>query len=68
MAEGKLSVGSVDVLALTDAEGDFPFPLSQLFPNVPPEAWAPYLLRRRGLSAFRRQRNSASRRLEVSPS
>ena len=42
MAEGKLSVGHVEVLALTDAEGDFPFPLSQLFPSVPAEAWGPF--------------------------
>jgi glyoxylase-like metal-dependent hydrolase (beta-lactamase superfamily II) len=42
MAEGKLFVGSVEVLALTDGEGEFPFPLSQLFPSVPAEAWAPF--------------------------
>ena len=42
MAEGKLTVGNVDVLALTDGEGDFPFPLSQLFPGVSAEAWAPF--------------------------
>jgi hypothetical protein len=35
MAESKLFVGSVEVLALTDSAGDFPFPLSQLFPTVP---------------------------------
>lgn len=42
MAEGKLIVGNVDILALTDGEGDFPFPLSQLFPSVPAEAWTPF--------------------------
>ncbi len=42
MAESKLSVGSVEVLALTDGEGDFPFPLSQLFPSVSAEAWTPF--------------------------
>jgi glyoxylase-like metal-dependent hydrolase (beta-lactamase superfamily II) len=42
MAESKLSVGNVEVLSLTDGEGDFPFPLSQLFPNVPAEAWNPF--------------------------
>ena len=42
MAEGRLTVGSVDVLALTDGGGDFPFPLSQLFPGVAAEAWEPY--------------------------
>ena len=39
MAESKLFVGNVEVLALTDSVGDFPFPLSQLFPTVPAEAW-----------------------------
>ncbi len=42
MAEGRLTVGNVDVLALTDGGGDFPFPLSQLFPDVSAEAWAPF--------------------------
>jgi glyoxylase-like metal-dependent hydrolase (beta-lactamase superfamily II) len=42
MAEGKLFVGSVEVLALTDGEGAFPLPLSQLFPAVPAEAWTPF--------------------------
>src|SRR5262249_42564658 len=42
MAEGKLFIGSVEVLALTDGEGAFPIPLSQLFPAVPAEAWAPF--------------------------
>ena len=42
MAESKLSVGNVEVLALTDSEGDFPFPLSQLFPGVSAQDWAPF--------------------------
>ena len=42
MAESKLFVGNVEVLALTDSAGDFPFPLSQLLPTVPAEAWAPF--------------------------
>jgi glyoxylase-like metal-dependent hydrolase (beta-lactamase superfamily II) len=42
MAESKLLVGNVEVLALTDSEGDFPFPLSQLFPHVPAAAWEPF--------------------------
>jgi glyoxylase-like metal-dependent hydrolase (beta-lactamase superfamily II) len=45
MPESRLSVGNVEVLALTD-QGvvDYdPFPLlSQLFPDVPLEGWAPY--------------------------
>ena len=42
MAEGKLTVGNVEILVLTDVEVDFPVPLTQLFPDVPSEAWAPY--------------------------
>ena len=42
MAENKLFVGNVEVLALTDHAGDFPMPLSQLFPNVPADAWEPF--------------------------
>src|ERR671924_224049 len=42
MAESKLSVGNVEVLALTDGEGDFPFPLSQLFPSVSAQDWVPF--------------------------
>ena len=43
MATSKLSVGNVEVLALTDMEGrDFPVPLSQVFPGVSAEAWAPF--------------------------
>lgn len=42
MAENKLFVGHVEVLALTDSAGDFPMPLSQLFPTVPADAWAPF--------------------------
>ncbi|MFQ5696079.1 MAG: MBL fold metallo-hydrolase, partial [Terriglobia bacterium] len=42
MTESKLSVGNVEVLALTDGGGEFPFPLSQLFPAVSAEAWAPF--------------------------
>jgi glyoxylase-like metal-dependent hydrolase (beta-lactamase superfamily II) len=42
MAANRLSVGDVDVLALTDHAGDFPVPLSQLFPTVPADAWEPF--------------------------
>jgi glyoxylase-like metal-dependent hydrolase (beta-lactamase superfamily II) len=42
MTESKLSVGNVEVLALTDGEGDFPFPLSQLFPSVSAQDWVPF--------------------------
>jgi glyoxylase-like metal-dependent hydrolase (beta-lactamase superfamily II) len=42
MAAQKLVVGQVEVLALTDHEGDFPIPLSDVFPDVPADAWAPF--------------------------
>lgn len=42
MAEPALTVGSVTITALTDGGGDFPFPLPQLFPGVPGDAWEPY--------------------------
>jgi glyoxylase-like metal-dependent hydrolase (beta-lactamase superfamily II) len=42
MAEGTLFVGNVEVLALTDGAGEFPFTLRQLFPAVPAEAWVPF--------------------------
>lgn len=45
MPEGRLEVGDVEVLALTDHRvvDHNPFPLlDQLFPAVPLEAWAPY--------------------------
>ena len=40
MTLSKLSVGSVEILALHDAETALP--MSQLFPDVPAEAWIPY--------------------------
>jgi len=42
MAEGRLFVGHVEGLALTDGEEPFPFPLRQLFPTVSAEAWVPF--------------------------
>ena len=42
MAEGKLLVGNVEVVALTDNAGDFPIRLSHLFPTAPADAWAPF--------------------------
>jgi hypothetical protein len=42
MAESKLFVGHVEVVALTDNSRDFPIPLSELFPNAPADAWAPF--------------------------
>ena len=42
MAEPKLTVGNVEILALHDGEVDFPFPLTQIFPTTTVEAWAQY--------------------------
>ena len=42
MAGGKLTVGNVEILGLTDIEVDFPMPITQCFPDVPLESWAPY--------------------------
>ena len=42
MAEGKLTVGNVEIVALTDIDVDLPIPLSHLFPGVSAEAWAPF--------------------------
>ena len=36
---GKITVGNVEILSLSDTEGEFPMPLDQLFPNVPPDEW-----------------------------
>ena len=40
MAEGTLTVGNVDILAINDSDSSLP--LSEIFPDVPPDAWAPY--------------------------
>ncbi len=45
MAKSTLFIGSVEVLALTDRAGDCFFPLSQIFPDIPPEAWFPFRCR-----------------------
>ena len=42
MAEGKLTVGNVEILGIDDGAVDFPFPLTDLVPNAPAEAWAQY--------------------------
>jgi hypothetical protein len=38
--ESRLSVGNVEILSITDIDVDFPIPLTQVFPDVPLEAWA----------------------------
>ncbi len=40
MADRKLTIGAVEIVALTDAEA--PFPLAQVFPGVEAGRWAPY--------------------------
>ena len=42
MGDGKLSIGDVEVISLTDVEVNYPIPLSQVFPDVPAADWAPY--------------------------
>ena len=42
MPEGRIRVGNVEVIGLTDASLDFPLPLSTLFPAIPFAAWEPY--------------------------
>jgi glyoxylase-like metal-dependent hydrolase (beta-lactamase superfamily II) len=37
-----LVVGDVQISALTDATVDYPWPLAELFPGVPEEAWEPF--------------------------
>ena len=42
MAEGRITVGNVEIIGLTDSEGDFPFALSALFPSVQASDWEPF--------------------------
>ena len=46
---GKLSVGNVEIVALIDGEGPFPFKLSQVFPTVQAAQWEPFRRRYPGL-------------------
>jgi len=39
---GQIIVGDVEITALTDAEGAFPFKISALFPEVTADQWRPY--------------------------
>lgn len=39
---GRLTVGNVDVVSLTDAEVVYPYPLAELFPGVRDDDWTPY--------------------------
>ena len=42
MSDFTLKVGGVEIVALSDMNLPFPMPLTQLFPDAPAEAWAPY--------------------------
>ena len=42
MSDFTLTVGGVEIVALSDMNLPFPMPLTQLFPTAPAEAWAPY--------------------------
>jgi glyoxylase-like metal-dependent hydrolase (beta-lactamase superfamily II) len=42
MPEGRLTIGQVEILGLSDATVDYPWTLDQLFPNVPTPSWEPY--------------------------
>jgi hypothetical protein len=50
MADNGITIGNVEILGLSDATVDYPWPLVQLFPSAPAEAWEPY--RRRYPSVF----------------
>ena len=41
----RIVVGDVEVVSLSDAIVDYPWPLAELFPGVPDEAWAPFRAR-----------------------
>jgi glyoxylase-like metal-dependent hydrolase (beta-lactamase superfamily II) len=41
----RIVVGDVEVVCLSDATVDYPWPLAELFPGVPDEAWEPFRLR-----------------------
>jgi glyoxylase-like metal-dependent hydrolase (beta-lactamase superfamily II) len=42
MSDGHQRLGEVEILALSDAIVEYPWPLTDIFPGVPLEAWAPY--------------------------
>lgn len=42
MPESRFSVGNVEIIGITDIEVDFPMALTQVFPQVPLEAWREY--------------------------
>lgn len=49
MGDGKVTIGNVQIMGLSDAVVDFPMTLDQLFPTVSAEAWEPYRRRYPGV-------------------
>ena len=41
----RYKIGDVEILAFSDAVVDYPWPLTELYPDVPLEAWTPYRAR-----------------------
>jgi glyoxylase-like metal-dependent hydrolase (beta-lactamase superfamily II) len=50
MPEGRIRVGDVEVVGLSDAQVDYPWALEELFPDAPASAWDEY--RQRFSNAF----------------
>lgn len=49
MSDGRITVGDVEIIGISDAIVDFPMTLDRLFASVPPEAWDPYRQRYPGV-------------------
>jgi glyoxylase-like metal-dependent hydrolase (beta-lactamase superfamily II) len=49
VSDGRLSIGNVQIVGLSDAAVDAPITLDQTFPGVPADAWAPYRARYPGV-------------------
>src|SRR5260370_22454133 len=50
MSDHKLVIGGVEIVRIVDAIIDYPFPLEELYPEVPVEAWDPW--RKQYLTTF----------------
>ena len=42
MTDNEITIGNVEVLAITDIEVDFPVPLSRVFPEATEQDWTPF--------------------------
>lgn len=51
MPDGRITIGNVEVIGLSDARLNFPMTLDQLFPAVSAQAWEPYRRRYPGVFA-----------------